>query len=164
MVGRKAFLLMRPFASRILRTAAVFGVAVFFASGRAHAFVLITTQEAALPDAAGAQQLDKRGVTRGPKILVLSPAPDAGAVRSPVNLLLRFESYGGASVDPLSVKVVYLKTPNINLTQRISTFVTPSGIEVHAAEVPPGTHHIRVEVKDTAGRTGTVIFPILVAN
>jgi len=57
-----------------------------------------------------------------------------------------------------------LKTPNINLTQRISTLVTPSGIDVHAAEVPAGTHHIRVEVKDNAGRTGTVIFPIVVAN
>ena len=154
---------MRSSALRILYAAAC-GAAVCFASDAARAIVLITPQEAALPDAVGAQQFDKRGVTRAPKILELSPAPDAGAVRSPVNLLVKFESYGGAAIDPLSVKVVYLKNPNINLTQRISTSVTASGIDVHSAEVPPGTHNIRVEVKDNVGRMGTVIFPVLVAN
>jgi hypothetical protein len=153
--------------SSILSTvciAAVCGTALLFTAAEARAFVLITPQEASLPEAVGAQQIDRRGVSRGPKILVLSPAPDAGAVGSPVHLLLKFETYGGAAIDPLSVKVVYLKTPNINLTQRISTSVTSSGIEVRAADVPPGTHHIRVEIKDNAGRTGSVIFPILVAN
>jgi hypothetical protein len=155
---------MRFSASRILRTAAICGTALLFAAGEASAFVLITAQEAALPDAAGAQQLDRRGVTRGPKILVLSPAPDAGVVRSPLNLLLKFEAYGGAAIDPLSVKVTYLKAPAINLTQRISNSVTSSGIEVQAAEVPAGTHHIRVEIKDNAGRVGSVVFPLMVAN
>ena len=124
---------MRSSALRIIRTAAFCGTTLLFAAGEACAIVLITAQEAALPDDVGVQQFDKRGVTRGPKILVLSPAPDAGAIRSPLHLLLKFESYGGATIDPLSVKVVYLKTPNINLTQRISTLVTPSGIDVHAA-------------------------------
>jgi hypothetical protein len=152
---------MYPSAPRLVRAAAVCGTALLLAVGEARAIVLITAQEAALPDAL---QIDRRGVTRGPKILVLSPAPDAGVVKSPVNLLLKFETYGGAAIDPLSVKVVYLKSPNINLTQRISTLVTSSGIEVRGAEVPPGTHHIRVEIKDNAGRTGSVIFPIQVAN
>jgi hypothetical protein len=155
---------MYPSAPRLVRAAAVCGTALLLAVGEARAIVLITAQEAALPDAVGALQIDRRGVTRGPKILVLSPAPDAGVVKSPVNLLLKFETYGGAAIDPLSVKVVYLKSPNINLTQRISTLVTSSGIEVRDAEVPPGTHHIRVEIKDNAGRIGSVIFPILVAN
>jgi hypothetical protein len=97
-------------------------------------------------------------------VVVLSPAPDAGVVRSPVDLLLKFETYGGAAIDPLSVKMVYLKTPAVNLTQRISSLVTPNGIEVHAAEIPPGTHHIRVEIKDNAGRTGSTVFPVAVAN
>jgi hypothetical protein len=155
---------MYPSAPRLVCAAAVCGTALLLAVGEARAIVLITAQEAALPDAVGALQIERRGVTRGPKILVLSPAPDAGVVKSPVNLLLKFETYGGAAIDPLSVKVVYLKRPNINLTQRISTLVTSNGIEVHGAEVPPGTHHIRVEIKDNGGRTGSVIFPILVAN
>jgi hypothetical protein len=149
---------------KILGTAATCGIALFLIALDARAFVLITAQEAALPEAIGAQQLDRRGVTRGPKVVVLAPAPDAGVVRSPVNLLLKFETYGGAAIDPLSVKMVYLKNPTINLTQRISSLVTPSGIELQAAEVPPGTHHIRVEIKDNAGRTGSTIFPLIVAN
>jgi hypothetical protein len=147
-----------------IRMAAMWAAALLFTTAEARAFVFITEQEAALPDAAGARQLDMRGITRGPKILVLSPAPDAGVVRSPVNLLLKFETYGGAAIDPLSVKVTYLKTPAINLTQRINTSVTPNGIEVHAAEAPPGTHYIRVEVKDSAGRVGSIIFPLMVAK
>jgi hypothetical protein len=153
---------MRCSPSRIVSTAAMCGTALLFAAGDACAFVLITAQEAELPDAVAAQQLDRRGVTRAPKILVLSPAPDAGVVRSPLNLL--FETYGGAAIDPFSVKVTYLKAPAINLTQRISNLVTSSGIEVHAAEVPAGTHHIRVEIKDNAGRVGSVVFPLTVAN
>jgi hypothetical protein len=155
---------MRCSPSRIVSTAAMCGTALLFAAGDACAFVLITAQEAELPDAVAAQQLDRRGVTRAPKILVLSPAPDAGVVRSPLNLLLKFETYGGAAIDPFSVKVTYLKAPAINLTQRIGNLVTSSGIEVHAAEVPAGTHHIRVEIKDNAGRVGSVVFPLMVAN
>jgi hypothetical protein len=156
---------MRYLISMIVRTAAVCATALLFATGQTRAIVFITAQEAALPDdAVGARQLDRRGVTRGPKIRIISPAPDAGVVRSPLNLLLKFETYAGAAIDPLSVKVSYLKTPAVNLTQRISTLVTSSGIEVHAAEVPPGTHHIRVEVKDDAGRVGSIVFPIIVVN
>jgi hypothetical protein len=153
---------MRLLLGRI--TFAVCVTAVIFLATDAPALVFITEQEASLPDAAGARQLDMRGITRGPKIVVLSPAPDAGMVRSPVNLLLKFETFGGAAIDPLSVKMTYLKTPAINLTQRISTSVTANGIEVSAAEAPPGTHYIRVEVKDSAGRTGSIIFPLVVAK
>jgi hypothetical protein len=155
---------MRSVISMIVLTAAVCATAFLFAANQTRAIELITPQEAALPDAAGARQFDTRGVTRGPKIRVLSPAPDAGVVKSPLNLLLKFETYGGAAIDPLSVKVSYLKTPAVNLTQRISTLVTSGGIEVHAAEVPPGTHYIRVEIKDDAGRIGSIVFPLTVVN
>jgi hypothetical protein len=155
---------MRPSVLRMARAAAACGCVLSFALSDARAFVLITEREAALPDAPGARQLEFRGVTRGPKILVLSPAPDAGAVRSPVNLELKFETYGGAALDPLSVKVTYLKTPAINLTPRINGLITPSGIEVRAAEAPPGTHYIRVEIRDSAGRVGSTIFPLTVLN
>jgi hypothetical protein len=150
--------------SIMVRIAAISGIAVAFGAVEAGAVELITTQEAALPDAIGARQFDMRGVTRGPKILVVSPAPDAGLVRSPLNLLLKFETYGGSVIDPLSVKVIYLKKPSINLTQRIGNLVTSAGIEVRDAEAPPGTHYIRVEVRDDAGRLGSIIFPLMVAN
>ena len=59
---------------------------------------------------------------------------------------------------------VYLKQSPINLTPRIGNLVTAGGIEVSGAEAPPGTHYIRVEVKDDAGRLGSIIFPLMVAN
>jgi len=67
---------------------------------------LITAQKAALPNAVGVNiELSLRGVTRGPRVLVMSPASDAGVVRPPLNLLLNFEARGGAVIDPRSIKM-----------------------------------------------------------
>jgi hypothetical protein len=141
------------------------GVALAIVSSPAIAMELITAQEASLPDAPGvALELGFRGVTRGPKVSVLSPAPDAGTIRSPLNLELKFESRGGSTIDLRSVKVIYLKQPTINLTQRVSELINTNGIEVSAAEMPPGTHYIKVEVKDSAGRLGSTIFPVTVSR
>jgi hypothetical protein len=52
------------------------------------------------------------------------------------------------------VLLTYKKVPAIDLTQRIKQFITPSGIDVENVEVPPGTHSIRVDVKDNEGRAG----------
>jgi hypothetical protein len=155
---------MRYLISMMVRAGAIAGIGLAVAAGQARAVVLITEQEAALPDAVGARQLGMRGVTRGPRVLVLSPAPDAGLVKSPMNLLLKFETHGGAVIDPLSVKVMYLKKPTINLTQRLGNLVTAGGVELNGAEAPSGTHYIRVEVKDDAGRVGSIVFPLMVAN
>jgi hypothetical protein len=141
---------MRHLISAMVRIAAIGGIAL--AVG------------AALPDSIAARQVGARGVTRGPKVLVVSPAPDAGLVRSPLDLLLKFETHGGAVIDPLAVKVMYLKKPTINLTQRIGGFVTVGRIVVHAAEAPPGTHYIRVEVKDDVGRVGSIVFALMVEH
>jgi hypothetical protein len=110
---------MRPLISMLVRTSVIGGLGLAVAASEARAVVLITAQEAALPNAVGAPQLGVRGVTRGPKVLVLSPAPDAGLVRSPLDLVLKFETHGRSVIEPLSVKVIYLKNPTINLTQRI---------------------------------------------
>ena len=150
---------------RFLHVATISAVLLAALTGRVDALELITAREAALPDAVGVNlKLGFRGVTRGPKILVLSPAPDAGMVRSPLNLLLKFETHGGAMIEPHSVKMIYLKQPTINLTQRIGDFIKMGGIEVNSAEVPPGTHYIRIDVKDDAGRLGSTTFVLSVAN
>jgi hypothetical protein len=155
---------MRQALSVLMPVALICGMGLAMSAGEARAVVLITPREAALPDAVGAHPLGARGVSRGPKVQVLSPAPDAGVIRSPLDLVVRFVTHGGAAIELLSVKVTYLKNPAINLTQRIGNLVTASGIEVHGAEVPPGTHYIRVEIKDDAGRTGALVFPLVVAN
>ncbi len=131
----------------------------------AAALELITPREAALPDAVGINvNLGFRGVSRAPGVLVVSPAPDAGLVRSPLRLVRKFEPHGSTSIEPQLVKLTYLKNPSINLTQRIGQFIRPEGIEVDSAEVPPGTHYIRVEVKDSVGRVGVTVFSLMVAD
>jgi hypothetical protein len=117
--------------------------------------VLITPEEAALPPPKGAVITERRGITRGPKVdVVTSP----GELRSPMRFQLKFEPYGGAKIDPTSVKVIYLRTPNVDLTQRIKAFVQPSGIDIPEVELPAGEHMVRVDVKDSDGRIGTTSF------
>ena len=51
--------------------------------------------------------------------------------------------------------MTYLKTPNVDLTPRIKPFVQTSGIDIPDIELPVGEHMLRVDVKDSDGRTGT---------
>jgi hypothetical protein len=72
--------------------------------------------------------------------------------------------FGGAKVDPDSIVVTYKKTPEIDITQRIMPFITADGIDVPDAEVPPGTHTFRIEVKDNKGYLGATDFSFRVGK
>ena len=122
--------------------------------------VLITAEEAALPPPKGAIATERRGITRGPKVDVMT---GAGQLKSPMRLQMKFEPYGGAKIDPDSVKVTYLRTPNVDLTSRVRSFVLPSGIDMPEVELPVGEHMVRVDIKDTDGRVGTTSFVLKVA-
>jgi hypothetical protein len=117
--------------------------------------VLITAEEAALPPPKGAVATERRGITRGPKVDVMT---NAGQVRSPMRLHLKFEPHGGAKIDPDSVRMTYLRTPNVDLTPRVRSFVQPSGIDMPEVELPAGEHMVRVDIKDSDGRIGTASF------
>jgi hypothetical protein len=80
-----------------------------------------------------------------------------------MHLQLTFESFGGAKIDPDSVKVTYLRTPNVDLTPRIKSFVQVTGIDIPDVELPAGDHMVRVDVKDSDGRTGSASFILRVA-
>ena len=124
-------------------------------SGAAYATKLITEQEATLPPPKGAIAADRRGILRGPKVVFLSPADPT---HSPLHLQLSFEAFGGAKIDPESVKMTFLRTPNVDLTPRIKPFVQPGGLDIPDTEVPPGEYMVRVDVKDSDGRPGTISF------
>ena len=128
------------------------------AAGASH--VLITEDEARLPPPKGAITADRRGITRGPKIEVIV---DGQQVHSPVHLQLKFESFGGAKIDPDSIKVTYMKTPTVDLTDRIKSFVQASGMDMPDAELPPGDHMIRVDIKDSEGRIGSTSFVLKIS-
>lgn len=129
-------------------------------SGVSRATPLITEEEARLPPPKGAVAADRRGILRGPKVEFISPGDSAS---SPMRLQLKFESFGGAKIDPDSVRMTFLRTPNVDLTSRVKPFVHADGINMQDAELPPGDYTVRVDVKDSDGRPGTAIFTLKVA-
>ncbi|MEW6148861.1 MAG: hypothetical protein AB1745_12835 [Pseudomonadota bacterium] len=137
-----------------------FVAACLLVPGTSHAIQLITEEEAKLPPPKGAVAADRRGILRGPKVEFVSPG---ASVSSPMQLTLKFESFGGTKIDPESVKMIFLRTPNVDLTPRIKPFVKPDGINMQDAELPPGEYAVRVDIKDSDGRPGTTVFTLKVA-
>jgi hypothetical protein len=139
----------------------ILAVAAIAVSAPAYAAqVLITEEEANLPPPRGAITTDRRGITRGPKVELVD---DVQPVHSPMHLQLKFESYGGAKIDPNSVKVTYMRTPNVDLTGRVKPFVQSTGIDMPDVQLPVGDHMVRVEIKDSDGRSGSASFVLKVA-
>lgn len=120
---------------------------------------LISAKEAALPPAAGT--LATRGISRGPAVKLTSPEADT-PVMSPFDFKVTFEPRGDAKIDPSSVKVVYMKSPFVDLTPRLKSAISANGIDFAKADVPPGTHTIRVTVKDTEGRETNSVLNLVV--
>jgi hypothetical protein len=118
---------------------------------QASAEVLITASEAAQPPSRDVS-MNLRGVTRGPSIDLVSPSPPSG-VHSPLELKIKFAAHNGTTVDPAAVKVIYEKQTPIDLTDRLRKYTSSDGIDMPDAEVPPGTHTLRLELKDSMGRT-----------
>lgn len=130
-------------------------------SGHGLAAPLIKDAEAKLPAAAGG--LATRGITRGPGIKQVSPDPSQD-IKSPLNLKVAFEPRGGAKIDLSSVKVTYLKSPSVELLDRVKPGLTETGIDLAGAEVPPGDHQIRVSVTDSEGRQSSTIVELKVVK
>lgn len=139
-------------------------VGLLIALPSARALELLTPQEAALPDAslASATNPSTRALTRAPTVRLVSPPPEAGVVQSPLEFKLVFQSHGGSQIDPNTVKITYLKQPFVDLTGRVNAFIKATGIDLSNVEIPPGIHHIRVEIMDTDGRLGFSTFTFTV--
>ncbi|MBI3513781.1 MAG: hypothetical protein HY060_06945 [Proteobacteria bacterium] len=128
----------------------------------AHALTLISEEEARRPGVAAPAPLDLRGVTRGPTITVVSPVESAPA-KSPLALKVQFAAHGGSNIDVASVKVTYLKSPAIDLTERLKPFISAGGIELNQADVAAGRHVVRIDLKDAQGRRSSSIVNFSVA-
>jgi hypothetical protein len=124
--------------------------------------VLITQAEAKLPSPPDLGALGTRGLTRGPRVELVSPDPRGKGAKSPFPFEIRFVAHNDTAVVPDSVKVTYLKSPPVDLTARLKTHITAAGIDLRDAEVPPGTHTIRIDVRDSDGRSGTSIIKLSV--
>ena len=132
---------------------------LFLSSATIFAAPLISAKEAALPAASGA--LATRGISRGPAVKLNSPEADT-PVMSPFDFKVAFEARGDAKIDPASVKVIYMKSPFVDLTPRLKSVISTNGIDLAKADVPPGTHTIRISVKDTDGRETNSVLTLVV--
>jgi len=143
-------------------TSSVFAGVLLFLQAAAHAATLITPEEAALPAASGGALT--RGISRGPGVTLVSPSPDSGPVKAPFELKVAFEPRGGNAIDPASVKVMYLKTPFVDLTSRLQQSITETGIVLPNADVPAGEHDLKITVVDKDGRETNSVVHLVVAQ
>jgi hypothetical protein len=130
-------------------------------AGAASALELITEKEARLP--AALSTTTRGGITRGPGIVVVTPGPDK-AVTAPFLMKVTFQPHGGSRIDASSVKVIYLKHPAVDLTPRLKAVISESGIDLADATAPPGTHDIKIDVTDDAGRTKSAVVSFTVVK
>ncbi len=121
--------------------------------------VLITPEEARLPTPKDV--FASRAITRGPHLDLAGR--DEGHLHSPLPLQVKFRGFGGATINLDSLRVTYMKAPNVELTQRVRPYARPDGIEIQEAEVPPGEHLLRVELQDSEGRRTTTTFLLSVS-
>jgi len=135
-------------------------LSILFSLEAVYAAPLITAKEAALPPAT---KVVTRGISRGPSIKFVTPTAGS-TVSSPFDLRIIFEPRGDSKVDVNSVKVTYLKFPYVDLTPRLKTAITASGINFQNAEVPGGEHAVKISVQDTEGRETNTEFNLIVAK
>ena len=62
------------------------------------------------------------------------------------------------------MKIVYVKTPSVDLLDRVKVGLSDKGIELDAAEAPAGEHQIRVSVQDSEGRQTTQLISFTVVR
>lgn len=117
--------------------------------------VLIKPEEAALPPAPAPS--NTRALTRKPEVILISPSANAN---SPFDLRLKFRAHGGSRIEPNSFHLIYLKSQNIDLTERVRRYVTAQGLEMVDAEAPPGQHTIKALISDSENREGSAVFTL----
>ena len=92
-----------------------------------------------------------------------SPASNQVA-HSPLSFRVKFEPRNKVAIDPATVKLVYLKAAPVDLTERIKSHITADGIVMDQAEVPPGVHLLRLDLKDMQGREATAVITLSVTD
>jgi hypothetical protein len=153
---------MLPRVNRYVAT--LVGLCVFVpVANPALGFQLITAEDVSYRDG---PSIKPRGNVPGPVVTIEKPGGLA-KLSSPISFAVKFAAFAGAKVDVSSTRIIYLKDPWIDLTQRVidnvgANVFTTTGFSFSDAEVVEGTHTIRIEVRDTDGRVGfsTITFAV----
>ena len=119
--------------------------------------VLISTDEGALPPSSDTTRIPvaTRAITRRPDLILVSPAK---SVNSPFDLQFKFQAHGNSGIKPESFRLIYLKSPTVDLTARVRPYIQASGLVMPQAEAPAGRHVIEAKISDSDGRETVVVF------
>ena len=100
----------------------------------------------------------------GPLISIESPG-ESGTVNSPAAIRVVFApGTSGETADPDSFKFLLKKLITIDLTDRVSEFVTADGIDVEEADIPPGKYKFEMRIADLAGNESARQFKMKVVK
>ena len=123
---------------------------------------LITAEEAALQDAVGSRGgLDYEN---GPIIKLMSPESGksySGSFEIMVNFLV---GHDGHPIDLSSLKVLYKKFIDIDITSRLSDHLSPKGIHAPSVELPSGRHAVEIYLEDVEENATRKTFTVTVKD
>lgn len=139
-------------------TLAVFP-ALASSAARANPIEIIQRPEAALPPPRDVPSAT-RAVTRGPVIRMVAPGASPADITGPFWFRVEFSARGGARIQPASLRVIYLRAWEVDVTERLKPFVTEAALEIREAVIPVGDHHLRIEVQDDNGRSGSALISL----
>lgn len=121
-------------------------------------FDLVTLEEYSLALSKGERpqnQLTTKSLPGiGPEIVLERPDQLGSKLNSPVDILLRFSTSDGASIDMQSLRISYGYFLRIDITDRILEHAElgESHLEARGAKLPSGKHEIFIEISDENGR------------
>jgi hypothetical protein len=98
----------------------------------------------------GLVEIEREDLSAGPVINVIEPS-NGSRLPTPVQVLIHFAP-SSEPIDLASLKVVLIKFITIDITDRVRPYVTPEGIQVKEAKIPPGKHRVRITLADRTGK------------
>ena len=121
--------------------------------------VLVTEQEALEPPPEDLSSGTK-GITRGPAIEDVAPRDGQSNYVIPGPFRIRIVSRNEVPVDPEAIRIVYLRSRPIDVTQRVRPFIAKGEINVPSDVMPPGLHLFRIEATDWLGRRSSLVIKV----
>ncbi|MBX2883860.1 MAG: hypothetical protein KTR32_28160 [Granulosicoccus sp.] len=131
-------------------------------------FELISAAEAKQAQENPASEViyEPKAVTGAPVIKVLSPSVESGALTSPVDIEMVFESPDNAAIDMDSLKILYVMLIKKDVTDRILEHATieDTTLVAKGATLPKGNHQFIVEIQDEKKRKTQETFSVSVSG
>ena len=114
---------------------------------------LITPEEAAKVRSLAVDFKEPAAAVEGPGPLIIVRNPKAlQSVRSPVDIFVVFKTgKSGQPPDMSTLSVTLIGFFNFDITDRMREYIKTSSLEIEEAELPTGSHRLRIAIKDISG-------------